>query len=50
MIEQQLGENIVGFRTLDLYLSALLEFQLEKTPDPKREWREVMTEMANTSC
>lgn len=50
MIEQQFGEPIVGFRTLDLYLSAVLEFQLEKAVAPKPEWREVVAQMADKSC
>ena len=39
VIEQQFGEPLAGFRTLDLYLSAVLEFQLEKSTRPEPEWR-----------
>jgi phosphoenolpyruvate carboxylase len=41
-IEQQFGEREVGFRTLDLYTSALLEAELDPPEKPKQEWRDMM--------
>jgi phosphoenolpyruvate carboxylase len=50
VVEQQFGEEEAGFRTLDLYTSAVLEASLAPTQAPKPEWRAVMAEMSKVSC
>lgn len=50
IIEQQFGEKEVAFRTLDLYTSAVLEAVLDPPPAPKAAWREMMAQLASTSC
>jgi phosphoenolpyruvate carboxylase len=50
VVEQQFGEKEIGFRTMDLYTSAVLEATLANMGDPKPKYREAMAEMSRVSC
>ncbi|OBW99810.1 phosphoenolpyruvate carboxylase [Gallibacterium genomosp. 1] len=50
MIRFKLGLPEVAVQSLDLYASAVLEANLLPPPNPKQTWREIMDELADTSC
>src|SRR5699024_4475092 len=50
MIRFKLGLPEVAVQSLDLYASAVLEANLLPPPNPKQAWREIMDELADTSC
>eukprot|EP00929_Paragymnodinium_shiwhaense_P029844 TRINITY_DN17032_c0_g1_i1.p1 TRINITY_DN17032_c0_g1~~TRINITY_DN17032_c0_g1_i1.p1 ORF type:complete len:731 (+),score=160.21 TRINITY_DN17032_c0_g1_i1:128-2194(+) len=50
IIDQQFGSEFKCAQTLDAYISAMLEAELRETAPLKPAWRELMSELARTSC
>ncbi len=50
MIRTKLGWSSLAVKTLALYASAICRANLMTPPDPKPEWREMMTELSEESC
>lgn len=50
MIRNKLGLKSMAIKTLALYTSAILQANLKEPPTPKQEWRDVMENLADSSC
>ncbi len=50
MIRVKLGLSAIAIKSLALYTSAILKANLEEPPAPGQEWRELMQQLADTSC
>lgn len=50
MIRFKLGKPELAIKTLALYTEAIMEANLLPPPAPKKEWREMMDKLGNTSC
>merc|ERR1719163_1712241 len=50
VIDRQFGTSFKTTRTLDSYVSAMLEAELRERITVKPSWRQVMDEMAAASC
>jgi phosphoenolpyruvate carboxylase len=50
MITQNLGQEAVAERTLDLFTGGVLTEGFTKRPEVKQEWREMMERMSIVSC
>jgi len=50
IIERQFGSDLKVAQTLDAYVSAMLETELRERVPVKSTWRDLMSEMAATSC
>eukprot|EP00929_Paragymnodinium_shiwhaense_P029940 TRINITY_DN1705_c0_g1_i5.p1 TRINITY_DN1705_c0_g1~~TRINITY_DN1705_c0_g1_i5.p1 ORF type:complete len:994 (+),score=248.67 TRINITY_DN1705_c0_g1_i5:80-3061(+) len=50
IIDQQFGSEFKVAQTLDAYVSAMLEAELREVVAVKPAWRELMGELAKTSC
>ena len=50
MIRAKLGWSSMAVKTLALYTGAICRANLQTPPAPRREWRELMSELAQESC
>ena len=50
MIRTKLGWSSMAVKTLALYTGAICRANLQTPPAPRREWRELMSELAQESC
>ena len=50
MITQNLGQQDIAERSLDLFTAGVLSEKFEARPEPKKEWREMMERLSDLSC
>jgi phosphoenolpyruvate carboxylase len=50
MITQNLGQEAIAERTLDLFTAGVLVERFKPRPEPKKEWRDMMERLSEISC
>ena len=50
MITQNLGQQDIAERSLDLFTAGVLSEKFEVRPEPKKEWRDMMERLSDVSC